>query len=441
MFRFDMCVIGGCGRVGLPLSIAFADKGLNVVVFDSDKDRMDKVRAGIMPFLEEGCEAKLKCVINKTLTTTDSPHSISESRFVIVTIGTPIDNHLNPDFPAMLTFFKDLLPYLTYGQHIILRSTVYPGTTEKVDKFLKESGARIHLAFCPERIVEGKALSELTALPQIVGAFDEECVRAVSALFRVLTQDIVVVKPMEAELAKLFSNAWRYIQFSIANQLFSLANDHGLDYSRIHDAITHKYPRAQGMPKPGFAAGPCLGKDTMQLAAFSGNRFFLGHAAMLVNEGLPDYIVQKMKASTDLANQSVGILGMAFKANSDDERDSLSFKLKALLEFEAKKVYCSDPYVKRDGFVDPIELINMCDVIVLATPHDDYRNLHITEDKMLIDVWNLYGRGVICPPRSHSSTHSDCEIIDYGHMADMVDSVLRTRSYLIGDESKVPVSE
>ena len=394
MFSFDVCVIGGCGRVGLPLSIAFADRGLNVVICDLDKDRVDEVRSGLMPFREEGCEDRLKRVINKTLTIADSPDAISESRFVIITIGTPVDQHLNPDFSAMLSFFQTLLPYLISGQYVILRSTVYPGTAEKISNFLQTNGANVHLAFCPERIVEGKALSELVSLPQIVSAFDEDCVQAVSDLFKRLTQDIVVVKPIEAELAKLFTNAWRYIQFSIANQFFLLANQHGLDYSKIHHAITYKYPRAQDQPKPGFAAGPCLFKDTMQLAAFSSNSFFLGHAAMLVNEGLPNYIVQTLKTKNDLANQNVGILGMAFKADSDDERDSLSFKLKALLEVEAKKVYCTDPYVKRDYFVGAEDLVKMCDIIIVAAPHEEYKRLHIGDNRLLVDVWNLYGKGV-----------------------------------------------
>jgi len=347
-----------------------------------------------MPFREEGCQDKLRQVLNRTLSLGDGPTCVSESRFIIVTIGTPVDKHLNPDFSAMLAFFRSLLPYLVSDQHIILRSTVYPGTADKVHRFLIESRVNVHLAFCPERILEGKALSEFATIPQIVSAFDEDCVKAVSDLFRMLAPDIVVVNPIEAELAKLFTNTWRYIQFSIANQFFLLANDYGLDYYRIHHTVTYKYPRAQNLPKPGFTAGPCLFKDTMQLAAFSNNSFFLGHAAMLVNEGLPNYIVQKLRTRIDLANRNVGILGMAFKANSDDERDSLSFKLKALLEVEAKKVYCSDPYVKRDYFTSAEEIVNICEVIVLAAPHDDYRRLHIPEDRMLVDVWNFYGRGV-----------------------------------------------
>lgn len=393
MFSFDICVVGGCGRVGLPLSIAFADKGLKVVIYDPDKEKMNKVRSGIMPFLEEGCEEKLRQVIGKALITTGNPELISRSKFVIITVGTPIEQHLNPQYTDMIRLFHGFQPYLVKDQYIILRSTVYPGTANRLNNFLEETGANVHLAFCPERIAEGKALFELENLPQIVSAFDPQGIAAVTDLFKKLTKDICVLEPIEAELAKLFTNAWRYIQFSVANQFFMLANQNGLDFYRIFHAMTYKYPRTQGLPTPGFAAGPCLFKDTMQLAAFSNNSFFLGHAAMLVNEGLPSYVVQRLKQKTNLGDKNVGILGMSFKANSDDERDSLSFKLKRLLEMEAKGVYCTDPYVKRDYFVGATDLVRICDVIIVATPHEEYRTLDIGEDKMLIDIWNFYNKG------------------------------------------------
>ncbi len=394
----DVCVIGGCGRVGLPLSIALADKGLSVIVCDSDKDRMDKVRRGVMPFEEEGCEEGLRRVIHRTLTAEDGLDAVSSARFVIVTIGTPAEFELKSDPHAMLDFFGGLLPLLVPGQHIILRSTVIPGTTARVDRYLKASGADVHVAFCPERILEGRALLELETLPQIVSAFDEECVEAVSSLFRVLTSEIIVMDPLEAELAKLFTNAWRYLQFAAANQFLMLATDAGLDYRRIHQAVTHNYPRMEGLPTPGFAAGPCLFKDTLHLSMFSKDSFSLGQAAMQVNGGLPEYVVGLMRARTDLADRTVGVLGMAFKANSDDERSSLSYRLKDLLELEARKVYCSDPRIKGEGFVDPPQLMDSCDTIVVATPHDEYARLAIPEDKVLVDIWDLYGGGLIRVP-------------------------------------------
>lgn len=395
MFNYDICVVGGCGRVGLPLAIAFASKGLNVIIYDLDKDRLAKVKGGTMPFIEEGCQGKLSLMINRNLVATDSPDSISQSRFVIATIGTPVDEHLNPLYNDMLNFFRSILPHLVDGQCIILRSTVYPGTAERIYKFLRESRVNVHLAFCPERVAEGKVLSELESLPQIVSAFEKQCIPEVSELFKMLTKDIIVMDPPEAELAKIFSNVWRYIQFSIANQFLMVACEYGLDYYKIHQGMTYKYPRTQGLPRPGFAAGPCLFKDTMQLAAFSRNSFFLGHAAMLLNEGLPNYVVQKLKERTNLIEKTVGILGMAFKADSDDERDSLSFKLKRILEIEAKRVYCTDLYVKRDYFVSAESLINMCDIIIVATPHEQYRTLNIKEDKLLVDIWNFYGKGAV----------------------------------------------
>jgi UDP-N-acetyl-D-mannosaminuronic acid dehydrogenase len=395
VFSYDVCVVGGCGRVGLPLAVAFASKGLNVVIYDLDKSKNDKVSKGVMPFLEEGCGEKLTKVINKNLTIVDQPDLISQSKFVIVVVGTPVEEHLNPGYTAMVDFFQSILPNLAEGQFIILRSTVYPGTAERINQFLKGKGINVHVSMCPERIVEGKALCELESLPQIVSAFDEKGILEVSNLFKLLTKDIVVVEPIEAELAKLFTNTWRYIQFATANQFFMLADQYKLDYYKIYRAMTFHYPRTQGLPTPGFAAGPCLFKDTMQLAAFGNNNFFLGHAAMLINEGLPNYIVQRLKDGTALRNKNVGILGMAFKANSDDERDSLSFKLKKVLEIEAKHVYCSDPFVKRDYFVPASDLVAVSDIIILASPHEEYRRLPIGDDKKLVDIWNFYGKGGI----------------------------------------------
>lgn len=392
MFSYDICTIGGCGRVGLPLSIAFADKGLKVVIYDLDESRKARVREGIMPFMEEGCDEKLKRLTGRNLKIADGLQAIGQSKFIIVTIGTPIEEHLNPLYSAMIKFFQNLLPHLVPDQYIILRSTVYPGTTERIDRFLRDSGIDVHVAFCPERIVEGKALPELEKLPQIVSAFDKQTAREVAGLFRKLTPDIVITEPAEAEMAKLFTNTWRYIRFAAANQFYLLADSYGLDYNRIYKAMTHNYPRAQDLPGPGFAAGPCLLKDTMQLAAFSANTFFLGYAAMLVNEGLPNHILQKLKQQTGLTDKKVGILGMAFKANSDDERDSLSFKLKRLLEMEAGRVYCADPYVKRDYIIPAEELVELCDIIIVACPHDEYRALEIKEDRLLVDIWNFYNR-------------------------------------------------
>lgn len=199
--------------------------------------------------------------------------------------------------------------------------------------------------------------------------------------------------PIEAELGKLFTNVWRYILFSISNQFLQIANQEGLDFYRIYNAITYKYPRAESFPSAGFAAGPCLFKDTMQLAAHANNNFFLGHAAMLINEGLPNYIVQRLKEKYPIHEKAVGILGMAFKANNDDGRESLSYKLKKILEIEAANVLCSDVYADREDFVSPDRLIRESDIIILGAPHREYAGLAIDESKVVVDIWNFYGKG------------------------------------------------
>jgi UDP-N-acetyl-D-mannosaminuronic acid dehydrogenase len=250
----------------------------------------------------------------------------------------------------------------------------------------------VEVSFCPERIAEGKAMEELFTLPQIVSGRTHEVRARAAKLFSHLTPTIVELEPEEAELAKLFTNTWRYIKFAAANQFYVMANDHGLDFERIRHAITHDYPRAADMPGAGFAAGPCLLKDTMQLAAFADNSFVLGHAAMLVNEGLPLYLVSHLEKKVDLASSTVGVLGMAFKGESDDVRSSLSYKLRRILEFRAGRVLCTDPYVTTDPTLLPFEAVAAeSDLLIIAAPHQVYREMDV--DVPVVDVWNLLNRG------------------------------------------------
>ncbi|MFC1595695.1 nucleotide sugar dehydrogenase [Candidatus Margulisiibacteriota bacterium] len=393
MFDKDICIIGGCGHVGLPLALAFADKGLKVAVHDINEQAVNLVNAGKMPFLEDGAEDILKRVINKNFVVANNPKLISESKFVIVIIGTPVDEYLNPKFNAINKFFNNLLPFFKQGQHVVLRSTVYPGTTGKIKTLLEKNGIEVNLTFCPERIAEGKAMEELVALPQIVSGFNQESMDEIADIFRNLTKDIVFVDPIEAELTKLFTNSWRYIQFATANQFYMLAHQHGVDFYKIYDAMRFNYPRAKGFPSPGLTAGPCLLKDTMQIAAFSNNNFFLGHAAMLINEGIPNYIVQKLKEQYPLKDKRFGILGMAFKGNNDDIRDSLSYKIKKILEIEALDVLCTDVYVKGPEIKSVQTVIDESDIIILGAPHKEYKNLEFGKDKIIVDIWNYYGKG------------------------------------------------
>lgn len=272
-------------------------------------------------------------------------------------------------------------------------ATVYPGVTALTEKLLTSRGLAVDVAFCPERIAEGKAMTELFTLPQIVAARTPQALDRAEKLFRHLTESIVRLEPEEAELAKLFTNTWRYLKFAAANQFWMMANDFGLDFERIRHAVTFDYPRADDLPMPGFAAGPCLLKDTMQLAAFNRNNFVLGHSAMLINEGLPLYLVSRLEDRFDLSDLTVGILGMAFKGGSDDPRDSLAYKLRKILTLKARETLCTDPYVADDRFLPLEDVLKRADLLVIASPHPDYAGLQT--DKPLIDMWGLTGQGVL----------------------------------------------
>lgn len=392
-FPYDVCVVGGLGHVGLPLGISLAEAGKQVVLYDINEQAVAAVSSGVVPFLERGAEPVLKKVLGKSLSVTSDRKAVSEAAFVVIVIGTPVDEHLNPVLSIFREFFDGIVDLIDDQQHIILRSTVFPGITEWTRSYLEAKGKKPRLSFCPERISQGEAMAELKTLPQIVASFDDAAAKQAAELFGALTPDIVYLQPLEAELAKLFNNVWRYIQFAIANQFYQIADQEGLDFYKIYKALTYKYPRANALPKAGFAAGPCLFKDTMQLAAFSNNSFFLGHAAMLINEGLPNHIVQMLKKTGRLRGKTVGVLGMAFKANNDDKRQSLSYKLKKLLEIEAGRVVCSDVYIQDPTFVSAQQLVDQSEIIVIGTPHKEYAELKIPPEKVVVDVWNFLEKG------------------------------------------------
>lgn len=387
--EFDVAIVGGLGHVGLPLGIAFAGKGLRVCLCDIDRNKAEAVQKGEMPFIEYGAEPILKKAIrNGKLTVSLDSNSISKAKHVIIAIGTPVDEYLNPKTRAFLEFFENLKKYLNPGQTIIIRSTVYPHTCRQILNLLGD-GKEWKIAYCPERIVQGYAIKELKELPQIVAGLSEKAVEEASKLFGILTPKIIKASMGEAELVKLFSNAWRYIQFAIANQFYMISHNFNVDYDQVRYAMKEGYERAATLPGAGFAAGPCLLKDTMQLSAFNSNNFLLGHAAMMINEGMPNFIVEDLRKKYDLSNTKVGILGMAFKADIDDIRDSLSFKLGKILRFHAAKVYYSDEYAKNPNFVSKEELIKQSEVIIVAVPHSAYKGLEIPDNKEVVDLWNV----------------------------------------------------
>jgi UDP-N-acetyl-D-mannosaminuronic acid dehydrogenase len=375
--------------------LAFADAGLSVSLFDANAAVVGLVRSGTMPHREADAQEVLERTLTSgKLTATSEPSSVGSAECVVVVIGTPVDEHLNPDPQAVVTAVESVEEHLHDGQLIVLRSTIFPGVTRMVERLVSRMGKSIDVAFCPERIAEGRAMEELHSLPQIVSARTPRGSERAAELFAKIAATIVHVLPEEAELAKLFTNSYRYIKFAAANQLFMMANDFGVDYERIRAAVVQDYPRAADLPGAGFAAGPCLLKDTMQLASFNNNNFALGLASMQINEGLPLYLVSRIAATYPLDTMTVGILGMAFKGESDDTRDSLSYKLKRVLKVRAADVVTTDPYVTSDpSLVSLEEVLARADLLVVGAPHDAYAKIEFGQP--VVDIWNLRGGGVL----------------------------------------------
>jgi UDP-N-acetyl-D-mannosaminuronic acid dehydrogenase len=383
----NISIVGGGGRVGLPLGIVLADAGHSVSIIDLDENRVNSINSRIMPFFEAGAAEMLSKLTLNQLNASNKNLKIEDTEVCILIVGTPVLEDGTPSANSLIQLVKELTPHLRNVKMLMLRSTVYPGITHQLKKLLNETGLDITVSFCPERIAEGNAIQELKKLPQIVGAEDEISIRLASKIFSTIGSKVILTSIKEAELVKLFANSYRYIQFGIANEFFEICKSNDINWENVWNALTSDYPRAANLPKPGFAAGPCLVKDTHQLNYYYQNNFELGKSALQVNENLPDFLVLQLKKKFDLENLTIGILGMTFKGNVDDFRDSLSFKLFEILQKVAKNVICSDALIQKDFFVPENQILEDSDVIIIATPHDQYREI-ITE-KPIIDIWRI----------------------------------------------------
>ncbi len=385
-----IAIIGGCGHVGLPLGIKFAIAGAQTTLIDIDKAAVARVNSGNFPFLEVDGDSQLRQALKCGLRATDQPQAAQTADTVLIVTGTPIDQHLDPVLSDLLQVFEEYEAIFSPGALVVMRSTLFPGTMGHLHQRVQHQGIDIRLAFCPERVSQGQALDEIGSLPQVVSAFEDEAFESARELFAHIAPSIIRLSPLEAELCKLMANSWRYLEFAIANQFYIIAEESGVDFLKVYEAIRYDYPRAAGYKAPGLAAGPCLFKDTMQLSSYFDHRFYLGHSAMLVNEGLANVMAEKAahKLGGSLWGHTVGLLGMTFKANSDDVRDSLSFKVEKALSFRGATVIWHDPYLPDSASLS--EVLTNSDLLVLCTPHREYHELE--PDRPIVDVWGVFNK-------------------------------------------------
>lgn len=391
--RATLAVVG-LGRVGLPLAIVLASEGFRVMGVDVDPSRRKTVQLGKMPFHEPGSEQSLaEAVASGRLTVHGSPAEVIPLVDVIVfCVGTPLSDQLRPDYVQLRAALEGVAPYLRPGQLLIQRSTVSPGTLLKVvlpylRERVPEVAGRLLLAACPERIAEGNAHHELRSLPEIVGGIDEESCRAAGSLFRALSPDklIHLTDPTSAELAKLFTNVYRYVSFALANEFALLAEYYRVDVHDILRMVNERYPRA-GVPLPGPAGGPCLTKDGYFLVEeLTLPDFVL--LAWKLNDATPAHVVRRLARrlatyGTALDRTPVAVLGRAFKRDSDDLRDSPAVRIAELLRREGAEVRAHDPFVPGATLEQSLD---GAQAFVLATNHSFYESLNPTEMASLMD--------------------------------------------------------
>lgn len=398
----------GIGRVGLPMALFLADKEFYVFGIDIDEAKLNLLKTGVMPFMEKGADKLLKKYVNKTFLPTSDYKNVKEAQIIIFTLGTPVDANMNPEYDQINNTLERMLPYFSKNQLLILRSTVSPKTTLYVKDFIekrssKKVGRNLFLAFCPERIAEGRTLEELKEIPQIIGGADKESSNQARIFFEKLGIKCFVADSVSAELAKLFTNMYRYISFAIANEFMVLAENFHRSIYEICDLVNRDYKRG-GLVLPGFTAGPCLFKDGFFL--ISENPFLdLITASWKINEALPLFLVKKLRERVRLNNKKVAILGLAFKPEIDDIRESLSFKLRKALLREQAQVVLHDPYVKnyshQEVLHDLKKALKRIDVLIVATRHkyyaDNTRKIIklLNKNTFICDIWNIFGTNKI----------------------------------------------
>jgi UDP-N-acetyl-D-mannosaminuronic acid dehydrogenase len=392
----------GIGRVGLPFALFLADRGCTVYGVDANPELLGALAEGRMPFREEGGQEVLTAQAGKRFFSGDDLSVLERVETIVITLGTPVDDYNNPIFLPIEGLLRRALPHLRKGQLLVLRSTVAPGATEHLGRLIERStsfrvGRDLFLAFCPERIAEGKSFSELPEVPQIAGGIEPKSSARAAEFFRIVTPTVFQVDARSAELAKLFCNMYRYIDFAVGNEFMMIASQHGREIHPILEAVNTGYKRG-GIKLPGLTGGPCLYKDGFFLTGKIPYNELIA-SAWKIHETTPAYLVERVLALRTIDGAKAAVLGLTFKKNIDDTRNSLAYKLKKILLTEGADVHLHDPLVPSEPLE---EVLSGADVVFFAMNHDVFSALTpdrlracVKPDAVICDVWNMLGTGRI----------------------------------------------
>ena len=395
----------GLGRVGLPFALYLASRGHTVQGIDSNAEVVGALREGRMPFHEDGGQEALSAALGRNFFPGMDLAALRQVETVVMTLGTPVDEFNNPVFLPIENLLRAMLPHIQPGTLLVLRSTVAPGATEHLGRLIERTtafaiGRDLFLASCPERIAEGKSFAELPEVPQIVGGVEPESSARAAAFFRLVTPTIHTVDARSAELSKLFCNMYRYIDFAVANEFMMIAAQHQRDIYPILDAVNTGYKRG-GIKAPGLTGGPCLYKDGFFLTGKIPYNELIA-SAWKINETVPAYMVDQARALKPIDGAKAAVLGLAFKKNIDDTRNSLAYKLRKILLTEGAEVHLHDPLIPSEPLDD---VLRDADFVFFAMNHDEYAALtpavlrtRARPDAVVCDIWNLLGTGKVVFP-------------------------------------------
>ena len=390
----------GLGYVGLPLAVEKAKAGFKTIGFDVQKEKVEFVNQG-ENYIGDVVDQDLKTLVeNKQLSATSDFRFIEDVDFVAICVPTPLDSHQQPDISYIKNSAEEISKYLKKGSMVVLESTTYPGTTEELIKPILEKGSGLkcgkdfYLGFSPERVDPGNLIYKTKNTPKVVGGIGKEATEVIATMYRAVLEGDVheVSSPAVAEMEKILENTYRNINIGLVNELAMLCNKMGISLWEVIDAAkTKPYGFRAFYPGPGLG-GHCIPLDPYYLswkAREYGFHTSMIESSMMINDQMPDYCVERAgrilnRFSKSLSNSKILILGVAYKQDIDDYRESPALKIIDLLQANGALVKYFDPYISQYRYngkiaygLDEIncEVLQEFDLVMIATAHTsvDYK--------------------------------------------------------------------
>ncbi len=380
--KYKVAVVGGAGHIGLPLSCYISSKGNEVLIVDIDEKVLSKIKNNEVPFFEDGLKSYIDKANKNNIQTSTDLKKIKDFNFIIVTLGTSSEKDEIEKFRGLVS---EIIDIVSMESHLILRSTVSIDEINKISENKLLEQKNIKLSYCPERIAEGKSLNELQTLPQIISSKTKQEAEPFVQFFKSLDIKSYVTSFENAAFLKLFSNAYRYAEFTLVNEFFNIAEENNINFEEIIELAKIDYPRLSNMPSYGFVGGPCLIKDTKTFIGQYSNEKSVLASLQESNKEFMNLIIKK--CLINFPDKKIIQLGMTFKPNSDDLRSSLAYDLYKRLKAEGFIVYPVDLNLKSEDIELELfnyeEVINKTDNLLITTQHDFINELDLNNKKVI----------------------------------------------------------